>query len=57
MLLEEHLLVTDSLQRIREIRASKPLPDTPVVIFSATTGRAGRRTRNVDRRCMPSSPP
>jgi pimeloyl-ACP methyl ester carboxylesterase len=38
MVLEENLLVIDSLPRIQEIRETRSLPDLPVVIFSATTG-------------------
>jgi len=39
MVLDEHLLVIDSLPRIQRIRQTTPLPDIPVVIFSATEDR------------------
>jgi pimeloyl-ACP methyl ester carboxylesterase len=38
MVLDENLLVIESLPRIQQIRESQSLPDIPVVIFSATTG-------------------
>jgi pimeloyl-ACP methyl ester carboxylesterase len=41
MVLDEHLLVIDSLARIQRIRQTTPLPDIPVVIFSATEDRPG----------------
>ena len=39
MIRDEHHLVVESLAAIRQRRAAAPLPDIPVVIFSATTGR------------------
>jgi len=39
MVLDEHLLVIDSLPRIQRIRQTTRLPDIPVVIFSATEDR------------------
>lgn len=41
MVLDEHLLVIDSLPRIQEIRQTTPFPQIPVVIFSATEDRPG----------------
>jgi hypothetical protein len=40
MVSEEWRLVMESLPAIRQIRGGGTLPDVPVVIFSATTGRA-----------------
>lgn len=39
MVRDEHQLVVESLPDIRQARAGRTLPDIPVVIFSATTGR------------------
>jgi pimeloyl-ACP methyl ester carboxylesterase len=39
MIRDEHRLVIDSLRAITESRAARKLPDVPVVVFSATTGR------------------
>ncbi|HEX2322754.1 MAG TPA: alpha/beta hydrolase [Streptosporangiaceae bacterium] len=41
MVLAENLLVIGSLPRIQRIRQATPLPDIPVVIFSATEDRPG----------------
>ena len=38
MVLDEYLLVIDSLPRFHEMRESQSLPDIPVVVLSATTG-------------------
>jgi len=39
MVRDEHRLVIESLPRIRQSRAGRTLPNIPVVVFSATTGR------------------
>lgn len=39
MVRDEHQLVITSLPDIRQTRATQTLPDIPVVVFSATTGR------------------
>jgi pimeloyl-ACP methyl ester carboxylesterase len=41
MVRDEHRLVTESLASIRQSRTGGKLPDVPVVVFSATTGRPG----------------
>lgn len=41
MVRDEHRLVVESLASIRRRRTGRVLPDVPVVVFSATTGRPG----------------
>ncbi len=40
MVADEKRLVLESLPRVRRSRAGRVLPDVPVVVFSATTGRS-----------------
>jgi pimeloyl-ACP methyl ester carboxylesterase len=42
MVRDEHRLVIESLPGIRQARAGRTLPDVPVAVFSATTGRPER---------------
>lgn len=40
MVADEKRLVLDCLPGVRQSRAGRVLPDVPVVVFSATTGRS-----------------